>query len=95
MEKFNPTKLNELEVRKEYQIKITNTFAALETLSDSEDVNRAWENVKGNIKISAKKSIVLYKLKRQKHGLMKKCLCLLAERKRAKCSGCRIQTKAM
>jgi len=28
------------------QIDITNRFAALENLSDGEDVNRAWENIK-------------------------------------------------
>jgi hypothetical protein len=33
-ERFNLMKLNELEVRKQYQIEITNRFAALETLSD-------------------------------------------------------------
>jgi hypothetical protein len=34
-------KLSELEVRKEYQIKISKRFAALENLNDSEDINRA------------------------------------------------------
>jgi hypothetical protein len=34
-------KLNELEVRKQYQIEITNIFAALENLSDGEDIYRA------------------------------------------------------
>ena len=34
-ERFNHRKLNELEVRKQYQIEITNKFAALENLSDS------------------------------------------------------------
>jgi len=29
-ERFNPRKLNELEVRKQYQIKISNKFADLE-----------------------------------------------------------------
>ena len=47
-------KLSKLEVRKQYQIKISNRFAALENLSDSEDINRAWENIKENIKTSAK-----------------------------------------
>jgi len=42
-------KLNELEVRKEYQIEITNRFAALENLSDDEDIKWAWENIKENI----------------------------------------------
>jgi len=36
-EKFNLRKLNELEVRKQYQIEITNRFAVLENLSDVED----------------------------------------------------------
>jgi hypothetical protein len=39
-ERFNLRKLNEMEVRKQYQIKISKRFAALENLSDSEDINR-------------------------------------------------------
>jgi len=45
-EGFNLRKLNELEVRKQYQIEITNRFAAFENLSDGEDTYRAWENIK-------------------------------------------------
>jgi len=33
-------KLNEPEVREEYQIEITNRFAALKNLNNEEDVNR-------------------------------------------------------
>ena len=44
-QRFNLSKLNDLEVRKQYQIDITNRFAALENLED-EDVNRTWENIK-------------------------------------------------
>jgi len=47
--RFNPKKLNELEVRKRYQIKISNRFADLENLSDSEDINRVWESIKESI----------------------------------------------
>jgi glycine betaine/choline ABC-type transport system substrate-binding protein len=43
-EKFNLRKLKELEVRKQYKIEVTNRFAALENLSDSEDMNRDWKN---------------------------------------------------
>ena len=50
MERFSLRKLNELEVRKQYQIKISNRVAVLENLSDSEDINRAWENIKEYIK---------------------------------------------
>jgi hypothetical protein len=42
----NIKKLSELEVRKQYQIKISNRFAALENLNVSEEINRAWENIK-------------------------------------------------
>ena len=48
---------------KQYQIKISNRFAALENLHDSEDVNRAWESSPKNIKISAKVGLGLYELK--------------------------------
>jgi hypothetical protein len=44
--RFNFKKLSELEVRKQYQMKISNRFAALENLNVSEDINRAWENIK-------------------------------------------------
>jgi hypothetical protein len=44
-ERYNFRKLNELEVRKQYQIEVTNRFAALEKLIDSENINRAWENI--------------------------------------------------
>jgi hypothetical protein len=37
-ERFNLKKLTDLEVRKKYQIEIANRFAALENLSDDEDI---------------------------------------------------------
>ena len=44
--KFNLRKINELEIKKEYQMKISKSFAVLQNLSYSEDINRAWENTK-------------------------------------------------
>jgi hypothetical protein len=41
-DRFNLRKLNELEVMKQYQIEITKIFAALENLSYSKDIDRAW-----------------------------------------------------
>jgi hypothetical protein len=64
--RFNFRKLNELEVGKEYQIEISNRFAALENLCNSEDINMAWENIKENIKTSVKESLCLYELKQHK-----------------------------
>jgi len=58
-ERFNLRKLNELEVKEKYQIEITKRFAALEDLDFDEDVNRGWENIKENIKISAKERLEL------------------------------------
>ena len=52
-ERFNLRKLNEFEVRKQCQINISKRFAALENFSDSEGMNRAWENIKEIIKTSA------------------------------------------
>jgi len=55
--RFNIMKLNNQEVRKQYQIEITNIFATLKNFIDYEDINMAWENVKEDIKISAKESL--------------------------------------
>jgi len=45
-ERFNLSRLNELEVRKQYQIENANRFEALENLSDGDGINRAWENIR-------------------------------------------------
>ena len=79
-ERFNLGKLNELEVRKQYQTKITYRFAALENVHDSEDINRAWENFKENIKTSAKESLGLHELKQYKLWFDDECLGLLGLR---------------
>jgi hypothetical protein len=73
-ERFKLRKLNELEIRKEYEIEITNRFAALWNLSDVEDINRAWEKIKENIKTSDKESLCLYELKQHKPWLDEECL---------------------
>ena len=48
--RFNLRKLNDLEVKKQYQTEITNRFTALENVSEDEDINRAWESIRENIK---------------------------------------------
>ena len=66
VEGFNLRKLSELEVRKEFQIKTSNRFTALENLNDNGDINWAWENIKVNIKTSAKESLGVYEWKQHK-----------------------------
>ena len=63
---FNLNKLSDVEFRKQYHIKISNRFVALESSTDSENTNREWENTKENIKTSAKGSLGANKLKQQK-----------------------------
>ena len=84
VERFNLRKLNELEVRKQYEIKISNKFAALENLNDSEDIYRAWENIKENIKIAAKETLGLYELKQHTPWFDEECLYFLDQWKQAK-----------
>jgi hypothetical protein len=62
-QRFNLRKLNEPEVREQYQIEIRNRFAALENVKNDEDVDRTWENSKENIQTSTKESLGLHKLK--------------------------------
>jgi hypothetical protein len=57
---FNLINLNDMEVRKQYQTHISNMSTALENLTDSDYINRALENIKENIKPSAKDSLVLH-----------------------------------
>jgi hypothetical protein len=56
----------------------------LEILSDGEDINRAWENVKENIKTSARQSLGLHELKQHKPWFDEECLGFLDQRKQAK-----------
>ena len=78
-ERFNINKLNELEVRKQYQIEFTNRFADLENLSDEEDINRALKNIKENIKTSATESLGLHELKQHKLWFDEECLGFLEQ----------------
>jgi len=45
VERFNLKKQSELEVRKQYHVKISSRVAVLEK-NESEDINRAWGNTK-------------------------------------------------
>jgi len=81
---FNLKKLNELLVRKQYQIKISNRFEALENLSNNKDINRAWENIEENIKTSAKQTLGLDEMKQHNPWFDEECLCFLDQRKQTK-----------
>ena len=84
VERSNLMKLSELAVRIEYQIMISNTVTALENLNNGEDINRAWENIKENNKISAKEILGLYEWKQHKPWFDKEYLKFSYPRKQAK-----------
>ena len=73
-ERSNLRKLNDLEVRKQYQTEITNRFAALENVSEDEDINRSWESIKENIKTSATESLCMHEMKQHKPWFDEECL---------------------
>jgi hypothetical protein len=68
----------------QYQLKISNRFAALENLNASEDINRAWEDIKENIKISAQESLGLHERKQHKPWFNAEYAEFLDKRKQAK-----------
>jgi hypothetical protein len=83
-ERFNVKKLNEGYVKEQYQATIRNKFAALENLEDSGDINRAWGNVRENIKISAQGSLGYCEPKHRKPLFDEGCSKLVDRRKEAK-----------
>jgi hypothetical protein len=57
MERFSLKKLNDVEGKEQYRVEISDRLAASENLDAEADINRAWETIRENIKISAKDSL--------------------------------------
>jgi uncharacterized FlaG/YvyC family protein len=83
-ERFNVKKLNEGDVKEQYQVTIRNKFSALENLEDSGDINRAWDNIRENIKISAEQCLGYCESKHRKPLFDEECSELVDRRKEAK-----------
>jgi hypothetical protein len=66
LERFDLNKLDDVEVKEKYQVEISNRFAALENLDESFDINNGWENIRENIKLSAKGNLGCHRLKHNK-----------------------------
>jgi hypothetical protein len=73
IERYNVKKLDEGDVKEHYQVTIRNKFAALENFEDSGDVNRAWDNIRENIKISAEESLGYCESKHRKPWFDEEC----------------------
>jgi hypothetical protein len=81
MHRFHLKRLKEVEGKEQYCVQISNRFMALENLDAEVDINRAWETIRENIKISAKESLGYYELK---PWFNRGCSKILDQRKQAK-----------
>jgi hypothetical protein len=83
-ERFDLKKLNDIQVKKKYQVEISNRFAALESLDEIFDINNAWESIRENIKTSAKENLGYQRLKHNKPWFEDECSKLIDQQKQAK-----------
>jgi hypothetical protein len=68
-----------MEVKEQYQVKISDTFAVLENLNDDDvNINRGLESIRENIKASATDSLSYYGLKQLKSWFDKQCSTLFS-----------------
>jgi hypothetical protein len=95
MERFNLKNLNEGNVKEQYQVTIRNKFAALENFEDSGDINKAWNNMKENIRILAQESVVVVNQSIVNCGLMRSVQNWLIEGSRLNYRGYRPKVKGM
>jgi hypothetical protein len=83
-ERFNVKKLNEGDVKEQYQVTIRNKSAALENLEDSGDINRAWDSIGENIRTSAQESLCYCESQHRNPWFGEECSKLADRRKQAK-----------
>jgi hypothetical protein len=94
-ERFDVKKQNEGDVKEQYQVTIRNKFAALENLQDSGDINGEWDNIRENIKNSAKESLGYCESKHHKPWFDEGCSKLVYRMKQDKLQCCRTQVKGI
>jgi hypothetical protein len=95
LKRFDPKRLDDVEVKEKYQVEISNIFAASESLDESFDINNAWEGIRENIKTPPKDNLRYQKLKHNKPWLDDECSKLIHNGSRLNYNGCKIQTKSM
>ncbi|PNF20380.1 hypothetical protein B7P43_G10237 [Cryptotermes secundus] len=84
MERFNLKKLNEVDGKEQYRVEISNRFAAVENLETEVYVNKTWETIRENIKMSAKESLGNYEPTKHEPWFAEGCSQLLDQRRQAK-----------
>jgi len=83
MEKWNLKELNDMEVKEQYLVKISNRFASLEILNGPVNISRAWENITDSVKTAAEEILGYYDLQEYSPWINEECLKLLDKRKQA------------
>jgi hypothetical protein len=73
MQRLNVKKLNEGDVKEQYQVTIRNKFAALGNLEDSGDINRALDNIRENFKFSGQEGLGYRELKHRSPWCDEEC----------------------
>jgi hypothetical protein len=84
MDRYNLKELSEVDGKEQYNVEISNRIASLENLDADVNINRAWETIRENIKVSAKESIGYYEVKKHKPWFDEGCSELLDQRKQYK-----------
>jgi hypothetical protein len=81
-QKFDVERFN-LKTPYDLEVNVSKRSPTLEILSDSEGINRVWENIKENVETTAKGSLGLYELKQHLPWLDEEHLFFLDQRKQA------------
>lgn len=84
MERWNLKNLKEVWRKEQYQINNANRFVASEDVDDNADINRTWETINENLKISAKDSQSYYETDEAETTDWRTMFKLLDYRKQAK-----------
>jgi hypothetical protein len=95
LERFDLKNLNDAEVKKKYQVEISNRFATLESSDGCFDFNNSWESIRENIKTSVKDNLGYHRLKHSKPCFDDECSKLIDNGSRLNYSGCKIQAKSV
>jgi hypothetical protein len=75
---------NEIESKEQFSVEVPIRFAVLEDLDAEVEINSAWEMVRENITISAKKSLDYFEFKKHKPWFDEGCSKLLGQKKEDK-----------
>jgi hypothetical protein len=84
MEMFSLKKLNQVDGKEEFHVKVSDRFATLEDLDTEVEINSACETISENMKISAKESLGYFEFKKHTPWFDEGCSRLLDQRKQAK-----------